>query len=384
VAGIITVWETTDWKALGKSVIDGLWQGIQNGAARVAEAARNVAQAAKDAVTGFFQVESPSRVMMDIADQVVDGFIIGLQRRENDITDAAAATFDFTDRLAAVNAGAMKAYTRSFIDPISKEIANLENQVRHRTGDLFELIEKDFGDIEDLDGLNTMIKKYEDITKDLRETITDEAGGLAEGFSPGRTLHLALAGRFGDKALDAAQKLVDFQKRLDDMRERADSRNIERQTKISALQGHLGEAAQERARQILHLEEMIALAKKEQLEREQKLADIEKQRERLGFLKNQIDLLQFVRETGIGGDLLAGLQLGSNADPESVLGVTASVFERVIAGLSSAISPAGAAGGNSGTVTNNNTTNSVVVNGTFQNEPAPVLASQLESVLANL
>jgi phage-related protein len=62
IRGITGAWGNTDWSSLGRAIVDGIVGALGNGAAAIADAARNAARAALDAAKGFLGISSPSRV----------------------------------------------------------------------------------------------------------------------------------------------------------------------------------------------------------------------------------------------------------------------------------------------------------------------------------
>lgn len=71
----------TDWGAVGKSIIDGIAQGISSAAKALANAAMNAAKAALDAVKGFLGIRLPSAVFEKVvAGNMMLGWVRGIQR----------------------------------------------------------------------------------------------------------------------------------------------------------------------------------------------------------------------------------------------------------------------------------------------------------------
>jgi phage-related minor tail protein len=70
---------TIDWGELGRRIIDGIVNGLRNGIATVVQMARNVAQAAANAVRGFLGIKSPSQLMYNYGQMTAQGFANGMQ-----------------------------------------------------------------------------------------------------------------------------------------------------------------------------------------------------------------------------------------------------------------------------------------------------------------
>lgn len=69
-----------NWMDIGKRIIDGIVQGIKNGASAIIEAAKAAAKAALDAAKKALGIKSPSSEFMQLGNFTGQGFAIGLQR----------------------------------------------------------------------------------------------------------------------------------------------------------------------------------------------------------------------------------------------------------------------------------------------------------------
>ena len=78
-----------DWAALGRSIIEGIVNGVRGAAYLLGEAAKGAAQGALDGVKGLLGIRSPSRVMAaEVGVPMAEGVGVGFQR--------AMTAFDFT------------------------------------------------------------------------------------------------------------------------------------------------------------------------------------------------------------------------------------------------------------------------------------------------
>lgn len=73
----------------GENIIKGLIDGISNFAGKVVDKVKSIASSAYEAVTGFFNIHSPSRLMRDVGEFVVLGMIKGIDNMENPAVKAA-------------------------------------------------------------------------------------------------------------------------------------------------------------------------------------------------------------------------------------------------------------------------------------------------------
>lgn len=63
---------------IGGQIIDGLWQGIQGKWAELKDGVTGIASGIKDSFTGFFDINSPSRVMAEVGTDIMAGLNEGL------------------------------------------------------------------------------------------------------------------------------------------------------------------------------------------------------------------------------------------------------------------------------------------------------------------
>ena len=67
-----------DWASVGRNIIDGIKSGVVNAANDLAEAAKQAAQNALDAVKGFLGIDSPSKVFAEIGANISQGMAKGI------------------------------------------------------------------------------------------------------------------------------------------------------------------------------------------------------------------------------------------------------------------------------------------------------------------
>lgn len=75
----------------GKNIIDGIVNGIKNGAGAVVDFIKNVCSNALNAVKSFFGIKSPSKVMAQMGNYLMEGFGKGIEQ-EGDVAVKAAQT----------------------------------------------------------------------------------------------------------------------------------------------------------------------------------------------------------------------------------------------------------------------------------------------------
>lgn len=76
---------------IGADIINGLWNGIQNKWGEVKGKVTGLAAGIKDSFTSFFQIRSPSRVMMEVGQYVMEGLGQGMESMSGGVTDIASS-----------------------------------------------------------------------------------------------------------------------------------------------------------------------------------------------------------------------------------------------------------------------------------------------------
>ncbi|MCP5414925.1 MAG: hypothetical protein H6961_10000 [Chromatiaceae bacterium] len=107
---MIAKFTSTDWGQLGRNVIDGILQGLANGLATIIAKMEEIGEAAWNAWQGFWNSSSPSKLAMQGARNVTDGFLVQWNRDENSVAKAmsglgraAWSSFDFDMQTSGLN-----------------------------------------------------------------------------------------------------------------------------------------------------------------------------------------------------------------------------------------------------------------------------------------
>lgn len=86
-----------DWLSLGKSIIDGIVQGLLNFGGKIKETLGNLAKNAFNGIKSFFGINSPSRLMRDqIGKFIPEGIAVGIEANADSVTDAMSNLSDMT------------------------------------------------------------------------------------------------------------------------------------------------------------------------------------------------------------------------------------------------------------------------------------------------
>ncbi|MEM4234926.1 MAG: hypothetical protein QXU75_07240, partial [Candidatus Methanomethylicaceae archaeon] len=85
---VITKIKTTDWIGLGKSILEGIKNGIESMVSKVKSAAQNAAKAVLDAIKGFLGIKSPAKALVEVGKQIIEGMIQGIANGISTIAEA--------------------------------------------------------------------------------------------------------------------------------------------------------------------------------------------------------------------------------------------------------------------------------------------------------
>ena len=78
-----------DWLSLGKSIIDGIVQGISNFGSAIGNKLKEIAGSAFNGIKSFFGIHSPSTLMRDeIGKYIPEGIAVGIEANADSVTEA--------------------------------------------------------------------------------------------------------------------------------------------------------------------------------------------------------------------------------------------------------------------------------------------------------
>jgi len=86
---IITWFQTQDWAAIGRNIIEGIGNGIKNAVGWLADQARQAANAALQAAKGFLGIQSPSKAFMQVGQNMMLGMAVGIEQASGAPANAA-------------------------------------------------------------------------------------------------------------------------------------------------------------------------------------------------------------------------------------------------------------------------------------------------------
>ena len=120
-----TFLSSIDLKAIGKDIVQGLINGINDKIDGVVKAAKNIGQKVIDSVSNVLQRRSPSRVMIAIGKDTGEGLAIGIEDKKDRVTNAMA---DVAKGIIEVK----KKYSdeeKKFIEKSNADIAKIEKRL---------------------------------------------------------------------------------------------------------------------------------------------------------------------------------------------------------------------------------------------------------------
>jgi len=82
----------TDWGALGKGIVDGIKQGIKNNLQALLDVVIGMADSIIDLIKSILGIGSPSKVMKRLAEFTLEGFQQGLEARAKMVQQTMAGT----------------------------------------------------------------------------------------------------------------------------------------------------------------------------------------------------------------------------------------------------------------------------------------------------
>lgn len=98
---VIAKFQEVDWGEVGRDLIQGIADGVGNAAGILINAAKAAAKAAWDAIVGFFDMGSPSRLMMEVGVNVIKGLGLGILNEQKNLLSTIGEAIGPTVNFAA-------------------------------------------------------------------------------------------------------------------------------------------------------------------------------------------------------------------------------------------------------------------------------------------
>ena len=81
--------KSIDWGAIGKSILQGIGNGLKAGVGALLRSAKNIASAISDTFKGFFGIHSPSILMEGFGQNIVRGLALGMEETKGELMRTA-------------------------------------------------------------------------------------------------------------------------------------------------------------------------------------------------------------------------------------------------------------------------------------------------------
>lgn len=103
-----------DWVQLGKDIIDGIMDGLRENGSAIIDYIVGLGQDALDSIKELFGIGSPSKIMMQIGRDIIEGWLIGMQSMSRQFYDATQDIAGGVVRIAErAGSDAISAFTRA-------------------------------------------------------------------------------------------------------------------------------------------------------------------------------------------------------------------------------------------------------------------------------
>lgn len=328
-----------DALAAGEAVPANVQAGIEDNQQNAVTAAETMATAVTDALRAQFGVESPSTVFAEIGVDLIDGLGEGMTQAEQDMLTIVASIGEETIAAWDATIEAADEIGASIIDGV---VAGAEAQRGELVAKMREIAqEAHAAAMDEIDaespsrlfmemGESIILGIVEGLDREketLYDKLTEIAGKL---YSIGS----GVAGMQEDAFLPL---LEESREHLDDLLGR--SLGSWGEHIVEAMRGTPTAELAERLRQVrdqlgigrgdpdqqAQFQRLIDMAdrrnelEQEYIRQQDALKRLEEQRTRLGFLEQQVDLLNIIRDNDLDASILDGLQLGLDANMDDIL-----------------------------------------------------------------
>lgn len=245
------------FKQVGTDIITGLKDGILAAGGAVIEAITGIVEDAISWAKQLLGIASPSKEFEEIGSDVIAGMVLGIINSGGEIAAALDSAIEpilqLGEKFGSFGGAMASRFEKSVLDPMKANLKNLEGEVSSR---------------------EDMLTRFQE--------------NWAEGLGMTRDELLARLPRLTLEAM-SSKGGSEFLRNL--------------------------ETAQALGRQLNDSQANLNEATKEYEAQQQRLLDLEKQRQDLAFLRQQLDFLAMIREAGLDPqDILGGIELGLDAD----------------------------------------------------------------------
>lgn len=198
-----------DWLGVGSNILTGIGNGIKNAVKGVVDAAKSAAQSIYDSVTGFFDIHSPSRLMIWVGSMIMMGLGGGMQSKIKYIESVATSVSDVIkseiqktqDEIAEIERKAQEERAAEELAEHKKQLAEKYNELKKAETKERAKIQEEIAELErewadkqaeaareaekeklnaKLEGLESYQEEYEKRLQEIQDLETDMFTKLAD------------------------------------------------------------------------------------------------------------------------------------------------------------------------------------------------------------
>lgn len=122
IADIISAFFKTDWKSIGKNILDGIWNGIKDGWNLLVNKAKEVAHSLFEAACQALHINSPSKDFIKVGKSVNEGTEKGMESGEEDLQRTVTTMYQDLHE-TAVEAISPQDFERAFSHSITPTLS---------------------------------------------------------------------------------------------------------------------------------------------------------------------------------------------------------------------------------------------------------------------
>ncbi len=360
---IIGTFKNTDWGAVGTSILEGIASGITSGLKVIKDAAIAAAKAAIDAAKGFLGIKSPSTVFMEIGTQIGAGLAKGIEESAQDAHDAAVKQVQELQRKIKK---AVKDGNKELAKQLRDQLKQLKEQLALELSEMgtatylaTQLVEAGsaLGSIGS--GIaqrvkETIIDPMKDASEVTQDVLTSAKNNLADLiFNPQKApivKEIEQVTAALEKARDlggyGSEETEQYEQRLETLQQRLEDLDAERERALKSatwipnltLATNLTNEQRKMLEIVVNLQNKYAHETAQVRIEQEKLAQLQKAQSDLAFLKQQLDLLNLIKDNGLdASEILGGLELGINADASGLVQAMTAAMQTMIDGAQEAL-----------------------------------------------
>ena len=250
-----TWFSIVDWGSLGRSIVQGIINGVKAMGGALLGALKGIVDAAIAAIKAALGIASPSRVFYEIGVNMIDGLIQAIRDKQPEVAKQIDDIFAMLGNLSNLGSGFGDLFAAQNVAPIEGALEDITGQVGTYTTAIQDMMNNL--------GLGAFNPDTPGVLVALQNIMNDPSSSFAEHNMANAAIALL------EERQELMLQQIEIQKQLE--------------------------------------------------EQQNRLLRLEMQRQQLNFLQQQFDLLKLIRDNGLDVGLLEGLTFGANADPGALM-----------------------------------------------------------------